>query len=160
MVENVIIGNDHGGYQAKVEIVELLEEMGIEVEDIGSESEEIVRYPNYARKVAGAVARGEYDRGILVCSTGIGMSIAANKVKGVRAALVTSTYMARLTREHNDSNVLCLGGKTTGIYEILDYVRTWIETEYTGGRHDISLGLISDLEEEVGTGIPEEDNED
>jgi len=160
MVKSVIIGNDHGGYEAKVEIVKLLKEKGIQVEDIGSESEEIVRYPNYARKVAAAVARGEYERGILVCSTGIGMSIAANKVRGIRASLVTSTYMARLTREHNDSNVLCMGGKTTGIYEILDFVNTWLETDYAGGRHDISLALISDLEDEVGIGIPEQGAED
>ncbi len=157
MVKSVIIGNDHGGYHAKVEIVKLLKEKGIEVEDIGSQSEEIVRYPNYARRVAGAVARGEYDRGILICSTGIGMSIAASKVRGIRAALVTSTYMARMTREHNDSNVLCLGGKTSGIFEILDYVDTWLKTDYVGGRHDISLNLIREIEKEVGSGIPEPD---
>ena len=152
----IIIGNDHGGYEAKCAVVEHLTGKGIEVVNVGSESSEIVRYPHYAQKVAAGVARGEFDRGILICSTGIGMSIAANKYKGVRASMCTSTYMAKMTRKHNDSNVLCLGGKITGLGEILDIVDTWLEHQYEGGRHEISLGLIRDLENDVRLRLPEE----
>jgi len=152
----VIIGNDHGGYQTKAELVEHLQEKGIEVVDVGCGSEDIVRYPHYARKVAGAVARGDAERGILICSTGIGMSVAANKVRGVRAALCTDSYMARMTRQHNDTNVLCLGGKITGIFEVLDIVDTWLAEGYIGGRHDISLGLIADQENEYGLTVPDD----
>jgi len=154
MVKRVIIGNDHGGYEAKLAIVKHLEERGIEVENAGSDSGEIVRYPHYARKVAGAVARGEFERGILICSTGIGMSIAANKIKGIRASHCTSHYQGMMTRQHNDSNVLCLGGKTTGVFELLHILDAWLDNECIGGRHDISLGLIRDLEEELGLGVP------
>jgi len=155
MAQRMVIGSDHGGYEAKVEIVKHLRERGCDVVDVGSDSTEIVRYPHYARKVAGAVARGEFERGILICSTGIGMSIAANKIKGVRASVCTSHYMARMTRQHNDSNVLCLGGKITGIYELIDIVDAWLDNDYIGGRHDISLGLIRDTEEELGLQVPE-----
>lgn len=141
------IGNDHGGYDLKVEILEYLDKKGIEYHDVGSSSSEIVRYPNYAKQVAGAVSNQECERGILICSTGIGMSIIANKFKGVRASLCTSTYMGRMTRAHNNSNLLCLGGKITGVFEALDILEAWLTTEYEGGRHDISLGLIADAEE-------------
>lgn len=151
----IIIGNDHGGYEAKLELVRHLQANGIEVVDAGCDSTEIVRYPHYARKVAGAVARGEFARGVLICSTGIGMSIAANKIRGIRAALCTDSYMAKMTRQHNDSNVLCLGGKITGIHEIIEIVDAWLDNAYIGGRHDISLGLIRDLETELGLRVPE-----
>ena len=156
MADRIIIGNDHGGYDAKCGIVEHLEAKGIEVVNVGSDSGEIVRYPIYARKVAGAVARGEFPRGILICSTGIGMSIAANKVRGIRASVCTSHYMGMITRRHNDSNVLCLGGKVTGIFELLDIVDAWLANDYVGGRHEISLGMIRDMEEELGLGVPPE----
>jgi ribose 5-phosphate isomerase B len=140
------IGNDHGGYELKLQIIEHLEKQRIPIHNVGSDSTEIVRYPHYAAKVAGAVSDGEAQRGILICSTGIGMSIIANKFKGVRASLCTSTYMAKMTRAHNDSNILCLGGKITGVFEVLDMLDAWISTEYMGGRHDISLGLIAEAE--------------
>lgn len=155
-VGKVIIGNDHGGVEVKNELVDHIRARGIEVINAGSDSTEIVRYPYFARKVAGAVARGEADRGILICSTGIGMSIAANKIGGIRAALCTDTSMAKMTRQHNDSNVLCLGGKITGIFEILDIVDTWLTETYIGGRHDISLGIIKDQEGEFGLTVPDE----
>ena len=148
------IGNDHGGYELKLRIVAHLREKGYRVHDVGCHSTEIVRYPYYAARVAGAISRGLARRGILICSTGIGMSIIANKFRGVRAALCTSTYMARMTRAHNDSNILCLGGKTTGEYEALDMVDTWLATPYEGGRHDISLGLIAEAEEAMCPGDP------
>ena len=145
----VLIGNDHGGYELKRKILAFLDERGIAYEDFGSDSGEIVRYPHYAVRVAKAVSRGQANRGILICSTGIGMSIIANKFERVRAALCTSTYMGRLTRAHNDSNILCLGGKITGEFEALDILEAWLGTTYEGGRHDISLGLIADAEEQL-----------
>lgn len=151
--KTIWIGNDHGGYELKRRIVEYLKAQGYRVHDVGSHSTEIVRYPHYAAKVAGAVARGEAERGILICSTGIGMSIMANKFKGVRAALCTSTYMARMTRAHNDANILCLGGKTTGEFEALDMIEAWLTTGYDSGRHDISLGLIAEAEQALCTGV-------
>jgi ribose 5-phosphate isomerase B len=146
------IGNDHGGYELKVKFVTWLKERGYEVVDVGSSSGEIVRYPYYAAKVARAVQRGEAGRGILICSTGIGMSIIANRHRGVRASLCTSTYMAKMTRHHNDSNLLCLGGRITGDLEALDMLDVWLETQYDGGRHDISLGLIAEAEQALASG--------
>lgn len=141
------IGNDHGGYELKMHILEHLGKMGIPYRNMGTDSTDIVRYPYFAAKVAGAVSRGEAERGILICSTGIGMSIIANKFKGVRASLCTSTYAGKMTRAHNDSNLLVLGGKVTGTLEALDILEAWLTTVYAGGRHAVSLGLISEAEE-------------
>ena len=148
-IEEIWIGNDHGGYDLKVQIMEHLKKKNIAVHNAGTDSTEIVRYPYYAAEVAGAVSKGAARRGILICSTGIGMSLIANKFKGVRASLCTSTYMGKMTRAHNDSNILCLGGKITGVFEALDILDAWLETEYEGGRHDISLGLICEAEEAI-----------
>lgn len=153
--KTILIANDHGGFEAKTIVVKHLTEKGYKVLDMGSDSEEIVRYPHYVKKVAGPISNGSYHKGILICSTGIGMCIAANKFKGIRAALVNSHYTAKMTRQHNDSNILCLGGKTSGPYELLDYVDTWLKHEYEGGRHAISLGIIEEIEDELGIkGIP------
>jgi ribose 5-phosphate isomerase B len=141
------IGNDHGGYELKLEMVRALKQRGIPVHDAGSDSSEIVRYPYYAARVAEAILRGEAARGVLICSTGIGMSIMANRYRGIRASVCTSTTMGRLTRAHNDSNILCLGGKITGVSEALEILDAWLTTPYEGGRHDISLGLIAEGEE-------------
>ena len=157
----IMIGNDHGGYPLKQKLIPVLEQHGIEVIDIGCYSEDIVRYPYYAAKVAQAVSDGAVDRGILICSTGIGMSIFANRHKGVRASLCTSAYMAKMTRKHNDSNLLCLGGKITGEFEAVDLLEIWLETEFEGGRHCISLGLMEEGEGTISTGkawIPENPN--
>jgi ribose 5-phosphate isomerase B len=151
--EEIWIGNDHGGYELKLEIVAYLENKGFAVVDVGSDSTEIVRYPYYAARVASAVSRGEIARGILICSTGIGMSIIANRFKGVRASLCTSTYMGRMTRAHNDSNILCLGAKCIGVGEALDILEAWVATEYDGGRHNISLGLIEQAQGVLCTGV-------
>lgn len=142
----IIIGNDHGGYALKTALVKALREKGHEVEDIGCHSEDIVRYPYYAAKVATAVREHPELRGILICSTGIGMSIIANKYPGVRAGLCYSSYQGKMTAAHNNSNVLCLGGRCIGPFEALDIVEHWLTTPYEGGRHDISLGLIRDAE--------------
>jgi len=143
----IMIGNDHGGYKLKLSIIERLKERpDIEVIDIGCDSEDIVRYPFYAAKIAQAVADGTADRGILVCSTGIGMSIVANRHAGIRATLCTSTYAGKMSRSHNDSNVLCLGGRVTGLFEALDILDAWLDTEFEGGRHGISLGIIEQID--------------
>jgi ribose 5-phosphate isomerase B len=148
----VWIGNDHGGYELKLRMVGELRARGFEVNDCGSASTAICRYPHYAAKVAGAVAQGRAWRGILICSTGIGMSIIANKFAGVRASLCTSVFMARMTRAHNDSNVLCIGGRITAESDALEMMDTWLSTPYEGGRHNISLGLIASAETELLTG--------
>ncbi|MDR3199908.1 MAG: ribose 5-phosphate isomerase B [Spirochaetales bacterium] len=151
--EVIWIGNDHGGYDLKNEILRYLNERGYAAHDAGCDGTEIVRYPGYAIQIAQAVSSGKIRRGILICSTGIGMSIVANRFKGVRASLCTSTYLARMTREHNDSNILCLGGRVTGVFEAIDILETWLHTAYQGGRHDISLNLIRELDE--GISVPE-----
>ncbi len=150
--KEIMIGCDHGGYRIKEIIKEHLTGTGYAVTDVGTDSEKIVRYPYYAAKVARAVSQGQVDRGILICSTGIGMSMVANKFPGVRAALCTSTYMGKMTRAHNNANILCLGGRITGEYEALDILDIWLNTEYEGGRHEISLGLMTEAEHEMMTG--------
>lgn len=140
------IGCDHGGFDLKLQVIEYLRSHSIPIHDAGCHSTDIVRYPYYAAQVAEAISRGDAHRGILICSTGIGMSIIANKYPGIRASLCTSTYMGRLTRAHNDSNVLCLGGKITDVVEALDILEAWLTAPYEGGRHAISLGLISEAE--------------
>jgi len=144
----IALGSDHAGYRLKEYIESLLREAGHEVVDMGTHSEESVDYPLYAFRVAEAVARGEADRGILVCGTGIGMSIAANKVPGVRAALCWDTRTAELSRRHNDANVLCLGGRLLGEEEAARIVEVWLSTPFDGGRHARRIGLISRYEEE------------
>src|SRR5437879_4342947 len=150
-VDPIWIGCDHGGYELKQHVLKFLESRSLPVHDVGCHSTEIVRYPYFAAQVAEAVARGEARRGMLICSTGIGMSILANRYAGVRASLCTSTYMGKMTRAHNDSNVLCLGGKITGVFEALDILDAWLVTPYEGGRHDISLGLIRDAEAAISS---------
>lgn len=146
---DIWIGNDHGGFELKLPIIEHLAQRGISVHDIGSASTEIVRYPFFAAQVAEAIVRGQASRGILICSTGIGMSIIANRYRGIRASLCTSAHMGKMTRAHNDSNILCLGGKITPVSEALEILDTWLDTPYEGGRHDISLGLIREAEDAI-----------
>ena len=150
-IEVIWIGCDHGGYELKEHVLQFLESRSLAFQDVGCHSTGIVRYPYFAAQVAEAIVRGEASRGILICSTGIGMSIIANRYRGVRASLCTSTYMGKMTRAHNDSNLLCLGGKITGVLEALDILDTWLATPYEGGRHDISLGLIRDAETAISS---------
>ena len=145
----IYIGNDHGGFILKEQIKRHLDTRGISYVDVGCDSTDIVRYPYFAAEVAGAISKGIADRGILICSTGIGMSICANRFKGVRASLCTDTFMGKMTRAHNNSNVLCLGGKVIGEFEAMDILDVWLDTEYEGGRHAISLGLIAEAEEKL-----------
>ncbi|WP_018661200.1 ribose 5-phosphate isomerase B [Heyndrickxia acidiproducens] len=143
----VALASDHGGIHLRKEIAGLLNEIGIDYEDFGCNCETSVDYPDYALPVAEKVAGGEFDRGILICGTGIGMCISANKVKGVRCALVHDVFSARATREHNDSNVLAMGERVIGAGLACEIVKTWLGTEYEGGRHARRLDKISHYEE-------------
>ncbi len=137
----ILIGSDHGGFRLKNEIIEHIKAQGFEVEDFGTHTPESCDYPVYAKKVAKEVALSG-DKGILVCGTGIGMSIAANKVQGIRAALCSDTFSARMTRMHNDSNILCLGERVIGTGLALDIVDVWLKTEFQGGRHQKRIDMI------------------
>lgn len=142
----IIIGSDHGGIRLKSEICQLLAEMDMEVNDIGCDGTESVDYPDYAGPVATKVANGEYDLGILICGTGIGMSIAANKVKGIRCAVVSDEFSARMSREHNNANILSLGERVVGVDLAKSIVRTWLTAEYAGDRHARRISKIHKLE--------------
>jgi ribose 5-phosphate isomerase B len=142
----VAISSDHGGINIKAEIIDLMNEMNIQYEDLGCTCGEAVDYPDYALPVAKKVVDKEVDRGILICGTGIGMSIAANKVKGIRCALVHDTFSAKATREHNDSNVLAMGERVIGPGLARDIAKVWLETEFLGGRHARRVEKITLLE--------------
>ncbi|MCB2181460.1 MAG: ribose 5-phosphate isomerase B [Desulfobulbaceae bacterium] len=131
----IAIGCDHGGIALKPLILALLSELGHEVSDQGTNSESSVDYPHYAQSVCDLVASGECDRGILVCGTGIGMSMAANRNPKIRAALCSDIFTSRMSREHNDANVLCLGARVTGPGLAEEIVRTWVTTDFAAGRH-------------------------
>ncbi len=142
----VFIGADHAGFELKEKIRKLLADQGIEVADEGTHSAESVDYPDYARKVAEAVAGNGTQRGILVCGSGIGMAMAANKVHGIRAAHVTSEQEARMSREHNDANVLTLGARVLDEATALRIVQTFLNTQFEGGRHQRRVDKIAALE--------------
>lgn len=131
----VAIGCDHGGIDLKKQVVAQLHHDQIQVLDLGCDSHDSVDYPLFARLVCDAVLNGEADFGILICGTGIGMSMAANRVQGIRAALCHELFTARMSREHNDANILCLGARVIGPGLALETVRTWLRTEFAGGRH-------------------------
>lgn len=141
------IASDHGGFSLKQTIVKLLQSKGVEYLDLGVSSEESVDYPDFAMQVAEKVSRGEVDVGILVCGTGIGMAIAANKFKGVRAAVVTDVYTAKMSKEHNNANVIALGGRVLDEAQAKEMVSAWLESKYEGGRHERRLQKIKELEE-------------
>lgn len=140
----IAIGSDHGGFNLKGKIIKFLEENGHEVKDFGTYSTDSCDYPVYAKAVAKAVASGAYEKGILVCGSGIGVSIAANKVKGIRAALCHESYSAMLSRLHNNANVLCLGERITGEALALEIVDVWLKSEYEGGRHQKRIDMLDE----------------
>ncbi|EAD5867900.1 ribose 5-phosphate isomerase B [Listeria innocua] len=146
-VSKVAIASDHGGIELRKSIISYLESVGISYEEFGPEAPESVDYPGLAITVSEKVVNNEVDRGILVCGTGIGMSIAANKVKGIRCALVGDTFSAHATREHNDTNVLALGARVIGPGLAEDIVKIWLETAYEGGRHANRVGQITAYED-------------
>lgn len=144
---NIAIGSDHGGFGLKEDIKAMLAEQNIPFHDFGTYSAESVDYPDISREVAQAVAAGEYDRGIIICGTGIGVSIAANKIKGIRAALCHDVFSAKMSREHNDANILTMGERVIGQGLARMIVQTWLSTEFAGGRHGRRVCKIAKLEE-------------
>jgi len=144
-----VTGADHAGWELKEAINRLLKELNHQVQDLGTFDEASVDYPDFGMKVASAVAEGKADRGILVCGTGIGMSMVANKHPGIRAALCHELYTARLSREHNDANILVLGGRVIGKGLALETVKVWLKTEFLGGRHSARLAKIKEWEEKL-----------
>lgn len=140
-MSKILIASDHGGYNLKNEIINHLKEQGYEIEDFGCYDTKSCDYPVYAKKIAEEVVKTGL-KGILVCGTGIGMSMAANRIEGIRASHCTDTYSAKMTRKHNDSNILCLGERITGIGLALDIVDIWLNTEFEGGRHQKRIHMI------------------
>ena len=143
----IAIGSDHGGFELKREIIEYLKKKEIPVLDCGCYSPDAVDYPDIAVEVCSKVTGGESELGILICGSGIGISIAANKMHGIRAALCHSTFDGRMARMHNNANVLCLGGRTTGVSIALDIVEAFVGAEFEGGRHEKRVGKIMSIEE-------------
>ncbi len=141
----IAVASDHGGYKLKLDIVDHLLERGFSVMDLGTDSEESVDYPIYGISCGEAVASGKADVGIVICGTGIGISIAANKVHGVRCGLCTSVEMAHLTKQHNNANVLALGGRTTDKELALKIVDEWLNTDFEGGRHQRRVDMLDKL---------------
>lgn len=144
----IAIGNDHAGTEYKKIIAEHLMAMGIEVENVGCDDDKSVDYPDYAKAVAKRIQEKQADLGILICGTGVGMSIAANKFKGIRASLCCDCYSAEMTRRHNNSNILCLGARVLGIDLAKRIVDTYIDAPFEGGRHLRRLNKITDIENE------------
>ncbi|WP_326832322.1 ribose 5-phosphate isomerase B [Aerococcus tenax] len=142
----IAIGGDHVGQLLKPEIIEFLKELGHEVKDFGPYTTERTDYPIYAKQVAESVVSGEYDKGILICGTGVGISIAANKVKGARAVCCSEPYSAKLSRQHNDTNILAFGSRVVGLELAKMIVEEWLSAEYEGGRHSKRVEMISEIE--------------
>jgi len=145
-IMKIAIGCDHGGFKLKNAVIEHLQKKGLEVKDFGTYTEESCDYPEFAQKVAEEVVSGNYEFGILICGTGIGISIAANKVPGARAALCHDTFSAHATREHNNANILAMGERVIGVGLALDIVDTFLGTEFEGGRHQRRIDKIKEIE--------------
>ena len=142
----IAIGSDHGGFVLKSEILKHIQSKGYEVKDFGSYSVESVDYPDVAHEVAEAVVKGDYDKGILICGTGIGISIAANKIPGIRAALCGDCFSAKASREHNNANILAMGERVIGVELAKMITDIWLATEFEGGRHSRRVDKIGDIE--------------
>jgi ribose 5-phosphate isomerase B len=142
----IALASDHGGFELKEEVKKFLLDKGYEILDLGTDNgSESVDYPNYGKACGESVMAGQADKGIVFCGTGIGVSIAANKVKGIRCALCTSTFMAEMAMCHNDANVLALGGRTTKLETALEIVKTWLKTSFEGGRHQRRVDLLNQM---------------
>ena len=142
----IAVGCDHGGFELKTAVLKHLDEKNIAYKDFGAYSSESVDYPVYAKKVADAVVSGECELGLLFCGTGIGISIAANKINGIRAAIGYDWYSAKYTRLHNNANVICFGGRTMGIGSVIEALDVFLHTGFEGGRHAVRVGKITALE--------------
>lgn len=141
----IAIGSDHGGFELKAKIAEYLKSKGIEIKDFGTFTNESCDYPVFAKEVATEVANGSFNKGILICGTGIGVSIVANKIKGIRAALCFDTFCAKMSREHNNANILCLGQRVLSQDLALEIVDIWLKTDFEGGgRHQRRVDLIEE----------------
>ncbi|KNZ43109.1 ribose 5-phosphate isomerase B [Acetobacterium bakii] len=142
----IALGADHGGLELKEQVKAYLLEAGWEIADFGTYTKDSCDYPIYGQKVGEAVSFGDCDRGIAICGTGLGISMAVNKVPGIRGALCTNEFMAAMSREHNNANVLVLGGRVLGVDLAMRILKVWLETEFSGGRHQRRLDLISEIE--------------
>lgn len=140
------IGSDHGGFELKMHIIGHLEDRGVAYQDFGCFDESSVDYPDIAKKVGNAVAAGQCENGILICGTGIGISMAANKIKGIRAAVCGDVYSAKMTKQHNNANIICLGGRVVGRELAFMIVDAWLDTAFEGGRHQNRIDKIHALE--------------
>lgn len=147
----IAIGSDHAGYLLKADIIKFLENKGHEVKDFGTNCPDSVDYPDFGQAVAEAVSNKECEKGIVICGTGIGISIAANKVPGIRAALCTDSYMAKMSRMHNNANILAIGERVIGPGLAFDIIETWLDTEFLGGRHQNRVSKISNIEKKYFT---------
>ena len=145
-MKKIAIACDHGGYELKKDNIKHLENRGFEICDFGCDSTKSVDYPDYALPASLAVAKGECDLGILICGTGIGMSLCANKVKGIRAACCSDTFSARMTRMHNNSNILCFGARVVGLGLATDMVDLFLDTEFEGERHNARIEKMMAIE--------------
>lgn len=142
MTVKVAIGCDHGGIELKKTVVSVLQDLGHEIDDQGCNSSESVDYPNFAKSVSNQVKEGTCDCGILICGTGIGMSMVANRIPGIRAALCNEMFSAKMSREHNDANILCLGARVIGPGLAAEIVRTWMTSDFAGGRHQRRIDMF------------------
>ena len=142
----IVIGSDHGGLSLKTALISYFARREIQVTDAGTDNDVSVDYPAFGLKVAEMVASGAVERGILICGTGIGMSIAANKIPGIRAALVTDVFMARMAKEHNNANILVLGGRVLDEQKACDLVGAWLDASFEGGRHQGRLDMVTEIE--------------
>ena len=141
----IALASDHGGFELKEIIKKKLQEKDYEILDLGTNSEDSVDYPSFGKACGEAVATGQAEKGIVCCGTGIGISIAANKVKGIRCALCTNTHMAEMTKKHNDSNILAMGGRILTVEEALAITETWLSTEFEGGRHQRRVDMLNEM---------------
>ncbi len=147
---NIAFACDHGGFSAKDEVINFLKSKGYAVNDFGTFSDESCDYPEFAEKVCNSVLKGESDKGVLICGTGIGMSIVANKIKGIRCAHVTDLFSAEMTRRHNDTNVIALGARITDTQTIINLIDKFLTTDFDGGRHAVRVDKIKKIEEKFG----------
>ena len=148
----IAVASEHAGFELKEKVVEYLRQKALDVDDLGAKSNEPIDYPHLAARLSEKVASGEYDQGILICGTGIGMTLAAGKVPGARPALCTDPFMARMSREHNDANILCLGAWITGLRLSFAIVDAYLDSKFTGGRHARRLDQIREIEEHYHAG--------
>lgn len=152
VILKIAISSDHGGFELKNELIAFLKESGVGIVDLGVDNGESVDYPDLGMALAGRVSEGEFERGILICGTGIGMSIVANKFPKIRAALVWDAFTARMAREHNDANILVIGGRTTEKGLAREMVKVWLDAIFEGGRHQRRLDKIREIEKKWGMG--------